>query len=133
MVDAVSGELGLFVLGFIQSDYVFDTEVLENLKVVFRTVSALLDARSSVDGTHESNKFVRDDPVKVPVFHFLVVLVLFVVEVAELVPAVAYRYFQALQAVVNCAFVGAGVAVTRVSKRSELLLIRRKRLPYYFR
>ena len=111
----------------------FDPEVLENLKVVFRTVSALLDARSCVDGTHESNKFVRYDPVKIAVFHFLVVLILLIVEVAELVPAVAYCYLQALQAVVNGAFVGAGVAVTRVSKRSELLLIRRKRLPYYFR
>ena len=75
-----------------------------------------------VDGAHESNEFVRDDPVKVSIFDSFVVLILFVVKLSEIVPAEIDSNLEALQAVEDRAAIGA-IAITGVSKRSKAGLV----------
>ena len=75
-----------------------------------------------VDGTHESDKFVGDDPVKVAILYSLVVLILFVVKLSEIVPAEIDSNLEAFQAMKDRAAIGA-IAITGVSKRSEAGLV----------
>ena len=44
MIDAVASEFKSIVLGFVQANNMGNTEMLKNLQVVFRAVSALLVA-----------------------------------------------------------------------------------------
>ena len=68
-----------------------DAEVTEHLNVVFRGVASTLGSYL-VNRTHESNVFLRKNPVQVAILYLLIVLVLFVVELSEVVPTVTNRY-----------------------------------------
>ena len=57
--------------------------------------------------TGECQKFVRDDPVEVAIFHSLVVLVFFHVKSGEVDEVVLKRLFQAVEAVEQREVVGA--------------------------
>jgi hypothetical protein len=63
------------------------------LQIVFRAISALLGARRIINGTHESDESIRNDPVEITILHFFIVFILFIVKITELVPPVAYGYF----------------------------------------
>jgi len=129
VINSVSGEFSSVVLGFVKSDDVRDSEVLEHLNVVVSAVSLLFLALRGVDWTHKRNELVGNNPIKVSVFNFLVVFVLFVVKLFEVVPAEAHCKLQPLQAVVNGAFVGASVAVAGVAEGLENLVVGLKGLP----
>ena len=116
MIDAVASEFKSIVFGFVQANNMGNTEMLKNLQVVFRAVSALLVAWRAIYGTHEGYESIWNDPVEVAVFHFFVVLVLLVIEVSELVPPVAYRNLQSFQTVENRTLVSAWVPITCISK-----------------
>ena len=127
VVDAGLGEFGPIVLRLVQAHHMGHTEVLEHLQVVLWTITSTIWAHL-VYWTHECNELARQHPVKVPIFHLLVIFILLVVELPEVVPAEAHTDFEALQAVEDGAAVGA-VAVTGVAKRPETRLIRSEGLP----
>ena len=102
-------------------------EMPKHLKVVFWLVASSIRA-DLVDGTHEGNELVWNDPVQVSVLDLLVVLILFVVELAEVVPSMPDCDFEPLQAVEDAAAVGA-VTVAGVAERSETSLVRSKSFP----
>ena len=91
-------EFSSVVLCLVESDHVRHVEMLEDLKVVFRRICTSLKCTLLVDRAHKRNEFVRDNEIEVSVLNFLVVFVLFVIKLAEIVPAVAHRYLESLQA-----------------------------------
>ena len=127
MVDAVLRELGAIVLCFVQANHVGHPEMPKHLQVVFRLVASTIGS-DLVNGTHEGDELVWDDPVQVSVLDLLVVLILFVVELAEVVPAVPDCYFETFEAVENATAVGA-ITVARISEWSKASLIWGKCLP----
>ena len=102
-------------------------EMPKYLKVVFWLVSSSIRT-DLVDRTHECNELVWNNPVQVSVLNLLVILILFVVELAEVVPSMANCDFEPLQAVEDAAAVGT-VTVAGVSERSETSLVRSKGFP----
>lgn len=92
VIDAITSEFEAFVLRFIQSDHMGDAKMLKDLQVVLGAITALLRAWRIINGTHEGYESIRNDPVKISILHFFVVLVLLVIKIAELVPSVANRY-----------------------------------------
>ena len=129
VVDSVACEFGFIVLGLVEADDVLNSEVLKDLNVVFRSVAPLRLARQGVYRPHERDELVWNNPIKVTVLDFLVVLVLFVVKFSKNVPAETNSELQALEAVENSAFVGAGVSVAGVAEGPKLRVVRRKGLP----
>ena len=107
MIDAISDEFVLIVLGFVESDNTRYIKVFEHLEVVFWRVTSPLVLADVVERTHEGDELIWDDPVQITVLNFLVVLVLLVVELSELVPSKSNGVLQTLQAVENCARVAA--------------------------
>ena len=87
MADAGFSELVLVILGFVESDDSCYIEVLEDLEIVLRRVASSVIPADIVERTHEGDELVGDDPVQVAILDLLVVLVLFVVELPEVVPA----------------------------------------------
>jgi len=61
------------------------------MQVIFWRVATLIGTR--VNGTHESNKFIRDNPVQISILDFFIVLVFFIVKIFEYIPAMAYSNF----------------------------------------
>lgn len=129
VVDAVALEFRLFILWFVEPDHVGDPEVFENLDVVFWSVSPLWLPRLRVNRPHERDELVWNNPIKITVFHLLVVLVLLVVKLSENVPAQAYRKLKALQAVENRALVSTRVSIARIAEGPKLRVIGLKCLP----
>ena len=86
MVDPVLHKLLSFIVSLIQSHHMGHPEVLKHLRVVLRRVAPPI-LSILVNGAHEGNEFFGNDEVQVPILHLFVVLVLFVVEFAEVVPA----------------------------------------------
>ena len=127
VVDAGLGEFGPIVLRLVQAHHMSHTEVPEHLQVVLWTVASTIWAHL-VHRAHERNELARQHPVEVPILHFLVIFILFVVELPKVVPAETHTDFEALQAVEDGAAVGA-VAVAGVAKRPETSLIRSEGLP----
>mmetsp|Transcript_1046 Transcript_1046/g.1424 ORF Transcript_1046/g.1424 Transcript_1046/m.1424 type:complete len:275 (-) Transcript_1046:67-891(-) len=127
VVDSIFSELRPVVLSLVQAHNVGHAEVPEDLQVVFRLVTAAIWP-NLVDRAHESNELAREHPVQVSIFDFLVILVLLVVEFAEVVPAVADGDLEALEAVEDRAAVGA-VAVAGVAEGPETSLVGREGLP----
>lgn len=107
MIYPISDKFIFVVLGFVESNYTRYVEMLEDLQVVFRSVTPSLVFADVVEWAHERYEFIRYDPVQVPVLDFFVVFVLLVVEFPELVPSQANGVLETLQAVKNCAWVTA--------------------------
>lgn len=129
VVDSVACEFGFIVLGLVEADDVLHSEVLEDLNVIFRSVAPLRLTGQGVNRPHERDELVWNNPIKVTVLDFLVVLVLFVVELSENVPAETDSELQALEAVENSAFVSAGVSVAGVAEGPKLRVVRGKGFP----
>lgn len=79
----------------------------------------LLFTWNAVDRPHESEELARDDPVKIAIFDFLVVLVLLDVKFGEVVPALLNRKLETLKTVLYLALVET-VALACISIGSEL-------------
>lgn len=62
-----------------------DPKVFEYLEIVFGTIAPPLDI--FIYGSHESYEFIRDNPVKISILNFLIVLILLWIEVLESIPA----------------------------------------------
>jgi len=107
VIDSISSEFEAVVLRFVKPYNVRDTEMLKYLQVVLRAVSALLGAWRVVNGTHEGYESIWDYPVQISVLHLFIVLILLVIEIAELVPSVADCYFQTLKTVEYRTLIGA--------------------------
>lgn len=107
VIDAISSEFEAVVLRFVEPYNVRNTEMLKYLQVVLRAVSALLGAWRVVNGTHEGYESIWDYPVQISVLHLFIVLILLVIEIAELVPSVADCYFQTLKTVEYRTLIGA--------------------------
>ena len=107
MIDAISSEFETVVLRFVKSYHVRNTKMFKYLQVVLRAVSALLGAWRVVNGTHEGYESIWDYPVQISVLHLFIVLILLVIEIAELVPSVADCYFQTLKTVEYRTLIGA--------------------------
>ena len=86
MLNCVLQELLPIILGFIQSHNMRDSEMLENLYVVFRLISSRLFL--VINWAHKSNELVRDDPVQISVLYFLIILILLRIKALELVPSI---------------------------------------------
>ena len=80
----------------IESNYLSNSNILEQLNVLGRMVAVSLLGISLFDWPHECSKLIRDDPVHVTVFYSLIVLILFDVESFELIPSEFQSPFQAL-------------------------------------
>jgi len=107
VIDSISSEFEAVVLRFVKPYNVRNTEMLKYLQVVLRAVSALLGAWRVVNGTHEGYESIWDYPVQISVLHLFIVLILLVIEIAELVPSVADCYFQTLKTVEYRTLIGA--------------------------
>lgn len=124
MIDPIPREFSSIIFRFIKSNHVRHAKMLKDLNVVVSAITLLFLAWGCVDWAHKCNEFVGNDPVKVTVLYFLVVFILLVVELFEVIPAEANSKLQTLQTVVDCALVGAGVAVAGVAERLENLVVR---------
>ena len=96
VVDSCLYEFLFIVLGLVEAYYARDVKVLEDLEVVFWRVSSSLIITGWVNGSHEGDKLVGNDEIQIPIFNFLIVLVLFIVEFSEVVPAMADANLEAL-------------------------------------
>ena len=107
MIYPISDKFIFVVLGLVESDYTRYVEVLEDLQVVFGSVTPPLVFADVVEWAHERYEFIRYDPVQVTVLDFLVVFVLLVVEFPELVPSQSNGVLQSLQTMKNRARIAA--------------------------
>ena len=96
VVDSCLYEFLFIVLWLVEAYYARDVKVLEDLEVVFWRVSSSLIIAGWVNGSHEGDKLVGNDEIQIPIFNFLIVLVLFIVEFSEVVPAMADANLEAL-------------------------------------
>jgi hypothetical protein len=93
VINTVPSEFETVVLRFVKTDHVRYPEMLEDLQVVIRAVSALLGAWRVINRTHEGYESIWDYPVEISVLYLLIVLILLVIKITELVPPVADRNF----------------------------------------
>lgn len=98
MIYAISDELLLVVFGLIESDYSSHVEVLEDLEIIFGSVSSSFEFTNIVERSHERNKLIRYNPVQIPIFYFFVVFIFFVVKFSKLVPTQSDSVLEPLQA-----------------------------------
>ena len=96
VVDSCLYEFLFIILRLVEAYYARDVKVLEDLEVVFWRVSSSLIITGWVNGSHEGDKLVGNDEIQIPIFNFLIVLVLFIVEFSEVVPAMADANLEAL-------------------------------------
>jgi hypothetical protein len=60
---------------------------------------------SSINRSHKSHKFIRDDPIEIAIVHSLIVLIFLDIECLEVVPIVFDSLLETLQAVKDRAFI----------------------------
>ena len=107
MIYPISDKFVFVVLGLVESNYTRYVEMLEDLQVVFGSVTPPFVFADVVEWAHERYEFIRYDPVQVTVLDFLVVFVLLVVEFPELVPSKSNGVLQSLQTMENRARIAA--------------------------
>jgi hypothetical protein len=100
-------KVGFVVFFFVQSNYSADTNILEDFYVFIRVMPVPVVLVSVLNGAHEGNKLLWDDPVEVSVFNSLIVLILLDVESFEIIPPKLYSKFESLQDVQESAVVEA--------------------------
>lgn len=76
----------LVILMVIQPDNSADSNSFENFYVLIRMVAVPLFLVSFLNGPHEGNKLLWNDPVKITILYSLVKLVFLNIEGFELVP-----------------------------------------------
>ena len=107
MIYLISDKFIFVILGLVESNYTRYVEVLEDLQVVFGSVTSPLVFTDVVEWTHERYEFIRYDPVQVTVLDFFVVFVLLVIKFPELVPSESNSVLQALEAMEDCTRIAA--------------------------
>ena len=127
MGDASLGKFESVVLGFIQAHDVGHSKVFKHLQIVFWGITATVKTYL-VDGSHEGNVLLWNDPVQITIFNFLVVLIFLVVELSEVIPAETDGDLEPLQTMKDRAAVRA-ITITGISERSEASLVRSKGFP----
>jgi len=93
MIHIATDKFHAVVLHLVQADYMGDSEVSKDLEIVFWSITSLASASRLIDWPHKSNKLVGYYPIQISIFNLLVVLVLFIIEIFELVPPVADSNF----------------------------------------
>ena len=86
---------------------------------------------SLLDGTHESDELVWNNPVEVAVLDSLIVLILLDVETLKIVPSELDSTFESLQAVEHGAIIEA-VTLRGISVRFEQLVVGSELLKCFF-
>ena len=81
-----------------------------------------MNAISLINWTHEGHELAGDDPVKISILNFLVVLVFLRIECLEVVPAEADTFLKSFKAMKNCTFVEA-ITFAGVSERLEIWVV----------
>ena len=122
VVDVLGEEVVAVVLGFVQAHHLVDVKVLEDVDVARSGMTIPMDGVSLVDGSHEGEEFVWDDPVEVSVLNLLVVLVFASIERLEVVPSEVDGGLETLEAVEDSALVVA-VTATGISERLQVGLV----------
>ena len=106
MLDAAVGERTRIVFGVVKSNDFRHIQVLENVYIAAGGVPiGLLLARNSVHRAHKSEELARNDPVEVTILDLLVVLILFDIELGEVVPLLLERKLETLQTVLHSALI----------------------------
>ena len=106
----------------IESYYFGHIQVIEDVDAAGCSMTISMDAVSLINWTHEGHELAWDDPVKISILNFLVVLVFFRIECLEVVPAEADTFLKSFKAMKNCTFVEA-ITFTGVSERLEIWVI----------
>ena len=102
MFDTSFNEFLSFIFCLVKSNDMRHIEVFEDLKIVFWLVSSSFCF--IINRTHECNEFFWNDPVKVSIFYFLIVIVLLWVKVSEVVPSKLDCDFKTLETVEDLKF-----------------------------
>jgi len=89
-------KLGLVVAMVVEPNNSIDANLVENLNILTWMMAIPVLVIPFIYGPHKCNKFVRNNPIQISVFHSLVKLILFHIEFLELVPAQFYGPFQTL-------------------------------------
>lgn len=117
------------ILWLIQSHYQSDTKLLEYGVVIFGSERTVLI--SLIEGSTKSYKFLRQNPVKISIFNFFVVLIFLHIEGVIRVPTERNCELKSHQAVLDGAFVGAG-AHSGITERYKLIVIGLECVPSVF-
>jgi hypothetical protein len=107
VLDVICQERLFVVLLLVETDDSVHSDILEDVAVLLGMVPVPVASVSLLNGTHESYELAWDDPVKVSVLNFLVVLVLLDIECLEVVPAKLECILEALEDVKQRAVVEA--------------------------
>lgn len=126
MLDTVLREFSLIVLGLVEAHNQRDAHLLEDRHVVSRREGA--PPVGLMERSRERDELAGHGPVEIAVVDLLVVLVLDDVELVVVIPAEFDGEIETIQAVIDRAFVGAR-ALSRVSERSEFVMVRLENLP----
>jgi len=73
------------IFGFIKPNHMSHIEMFEHLKIIFRRIASSVSP--VIQRSHECNEFAWNDPVHVSILYFLIIIVLFRIEVLKLIPS----------------------------------------------
>lgn len=96
MSDSSSLEIILVILGFIQPNYPRYANVFENFRILVWVMTISVLVVPLLDWTHEGAELAWDDPVKVTVLDSFIVLILFDIKCAEIIPAESHGILETL-------------------------------------
>lgn len=123
LIDSVLCEACSIILGVIESNDLCHVQVLKDCDIALGRVAVLASfAFDGINGTHEGHKLAWNDPVKIAVLDFFVVLILSYTELFEIVPTLLDSKLKSFQTMQHRQFVKT-VAFARVSVVLQLFLI----------
>jgi hypothetical protein len=105
MLDSVLFESSLVIFGVVEANDFAHLQMLKNVNITATRVAISALTFLAVNGTHEGNKFVGDDPVEVTVLNFFIMLVLLDTEFFMVVPALLDTKLETLKAMLYRALV----------------------------
>jgi hypothetical protein len=105
MIDAFCQEISAIILSLVQTNYLRNVEVFEDVDVACSRVAVPVDRVSLVDWSHKGQKFAWYDPVEIAIFNFFVMLIFASIKGLEVVPSESHCVFEALKAMQNGALI----------------------------
>lgn len=124
MSDASLLKLSLIILGLVQS---YDSRNFQMLKYFGvaggRMAVPRLLALVTVNWSHKGDELAGDNPVEITIFNFFVMFILSGIELIEVVPLLFESKLKTLQAVINCAFVGAFSFTSITEGKQDLVVL----------
>ena len=72
------------VFSFIKSDNMCNIEMFENLQIVLWAISSSF--YFLIYRPHKSDELLRDNPIQISIFNFLIVIIFFRIEIFKLIP-----------------------------------------------